>query len=188
MRPFLTGNLLFTDSRIKEPYTMFETAMFLEAFEKLCTVQHQRMKDKGFWNPDPATGGSPDNVSIPTKLLLIVSEATEMFEAYRKGALTAPCDKDATVLGYSERTCNHCDGAGSNPNREAEEVICPICLGEKKIRDDHMRRLTNEEEELADIVIRLADYCGWRGIDLGRVILAKMEYNTKRPHMHGKTC
>jgi NTP pyrophosphatase (non-canonical NTP hydrolase) len=50
------------------------------------------------------------------------------------------------------------------------------------------RRLTNEEEEIADILIRLADYCGKRNIDLGRVTLAKMTYNEARPFRHGKTC
>ncbi len=50
---------------------------------------------------------------------------------------------------------------------------------------DGVRRITSEEEEAADIFIRLADLCGRRGIDLARVILAKMNYNSTRPHMHG---
>lgn len=48
--------------------------------------------------------------------------------------------------------------------------------------------LTVEEEEVADVFIRLLDYCGARGIDLGRAALKKHKYNTGRPPMHGKTC
>lgn len=56
----------------------------------------------------------------------------------------------------------------------------------KVIDGGEVRVVTNEEEEAADIFIRLADLCGKRGIDLGRVVLAKMEYNETRPHKHGK--
>lgn len=40
--------------------------------------------------------------------------------------------------------------------------------------------LTAEEEELADIAIRLFDYCGWRGVDLSKVIRIKSEVNRAR--------
>jgi len=39
--------------------------------------------------------------------------------------------------------------------------------------------------ELADIVIRVFDACGYYGIDLERAIAAKMAYNATRPHRHG---
>jgi len=47
------------------------------------------------------------------------------------------------------------------------------------------RRMTAIEEEVADIFIRMFDLCGKLDIDIGAVILAKMEYNATRPHMHG---
>lgn len=40
--------------------------------------------------------------------------------------------------------------------------------------------------ELADAVIRIADLCGYLGIDLESVICEKMEYNATRPYKHGK--
>jgi NTP pyrophosphatase (non-canonical NTP hydrolase) len=40
--------------------------------------------------------------------------------------------------------------------------------------------------EIADTVIRIADLCGWLGIDLERAIEIKDAYNTKRPRKHGK--
>lgn len=45
---------------------------------------------------------------------------------------------------------------------------------------------SNEEEELADLVIRVLDYCGHYNLDLGGAILAKVKKNLARPHKHGK--
>lgn len=42
------------------------------------------------------------------------------------------------------------------------------------------------EEELADCVIRIMDLAGRRKWRIGEAIVAKMEYNSKRPHKHGK--
>ena len=39
--------------------------------------------------------------------------------------------------------------------------------------------------ELADVVIRIFDFCGRYGIDLEYVIENKMAYNATRPHKHG---
>lgn len=39
--------------------------------------------------------------------------------------------------------------------------------------------------ELADIVIRVADFCGIYGIDLQEAIRIKEAYNETRPHLHG---
>ena len=46
--------------------------------------------------------------------------------------------------------------------------------------------LTSAEEELADIVIRAMDTAVELGVDLGKAILQKAEYNSSRPYMHGK--
>lgn len=45
---------------------------------------------------------------------------------------------------------------------------------------------THEEEELADTFIRLLDYCGHKGYDIGAAIIKKMAYNEGRPFLHGK--
>ncbi len=42
--------------------------------------------------------------------------------------------------------------------------------------------------ELADVVIRIFDFCGGNGIDLEKIILEKMEYNETRPYKNGKKC
>jgi NTP pyrophosphatase (non-canonical NTP hydrolase) len=40
-------------------------------------------------------------------------------------------------------------------------------------------------EELADAIIRIADYCGYREWDLSKAIAVKMAYNQTRPFRHG---
>jgi NTP pyrophosphatase (non-canonical NTP hydrolase) len=42
------------------------------------------------------------------------------------------------------------------------------------------------EDELADVVIRIMDLCGYLHIDLEAHILAKMQYNATREKLHGK--
>ena len=43
--------------------------------------------------------------------------------------------------------------------------------------------------ELADVIIRVLDYCGYAGIDIDAAISQKHEYNRTRPYRHGgKKC
>lgn len=39
--------------------------------------------------------------------------------------------------------------------------------------------------ELADVLIRIFDLCGWLDIDLGSALAAKLDYNDTRPYRHG---
>lgn len=50
----------------------------------------------------------------------------------------------------------------------------------KGLMDDHLPELTGEEAEMADTVIRIFDYCGGHGIDLGRAMVMKLSYNASR--------
>lgn len=45
---------------------------------------------------------------------------------------------------------------------------------------------SNEEEEVADQIIRLLDYSGKRNLRIGECIHAKMQVNLGRPFQHGK--
>ena len=43
--------------------------------------------------------------------------------------------------------------------------------------------------ELADVIIRIFDYCGYAGIDIDAAITQKHEFNKTRPYRHGgKKC
>jgi hypothetical protein len=140
---------------------MFETAMFFEAMEKMQRRAHTNSRDKGFWD-------GPENNSIPTKLCLIHSEVSEWLEAYRKDP-TAPTDKRVPKPGT--------DGVSDQDSQR-------VGIIDGRHPDGH-RPITVEEEEAADVFIRLLDLCEFRGIDLARVTLAKMQYNATRPHKHG---
>jgi len=39
--------------------------------------------------------------------------------------------------------------------------------------------------EIADVLIRIFDFCGYHDIDIEQVTLDKMEYNGMRPYRHG---
>lgn len=102
----------------------------------------------------------PENDNIPTKIALIHSEASEWLEAFRKG--NPPCEKTY--------------------KRTYDGQVTPIQI---IAVGGTVRTITSEEEEAADLFIRLLDLCGKQGIDLGRVTFAKMEYNAQRPYKHG---
>ena len=42
--------------------------------------------------------------------------------------------------------------------------------------------------ELADVIIRICDFCGAHNIDLDKIIEEKMEYNKNREFKHNKKC
>lgn len=142
---------------------MFETAMFLELMEKVRNLCHQNSVNHGFWDEKeiPVQGADSYKAkpwNFGEKIALIHSELSEMFEAYRKNIGDQPCDKDIRIIDPKYR--NEDDTIGT-------------------------RRITYIEEEVADVMIRLLDLCGKLDIDVGRAILAKMEYNKSRPYMHG---
>jgi len=54
--------------------------------------------------------------------------------------------------------------------------------GERKgLMDDKLPHRPMAEVEMADAVIRIADYCGRWGYDLAGAIVEKMAYNANRP-------
>ncbi len=77
---------------------------------------------------------------------------------------------------------------GQPKDRNAGELIA-LCHSElsealegarKNKMDEHLPHRKSEEVEMADAVIRIADYCGGRGLDLGGAIAEKMAYNAQR--------
>lgn len=49
-----------------------------------------------------------------------------------------------------------------------------------------LKGFSAEEEELADILIRVLDYAGHYRMRIGEAVCAKMAKNEKRPYKHGK--
>lgn len=52
--------------------------------------------------------------------------------------------------------------------------------------DQHLPHLGQEAVELADVIIRIFDYCGYFAVPLGQALEDKMNYNATRPYKHGK--
>lgn len=50
------------------------------------------------------------------------------------------------------------------------------------------KKLCGVPSELADIIIRICDFCGANNIDIETAILDKMSYNETRPYKHNKKC
>lgn len=51
----------------------------------------------------------------------------------------------------------------------------------KSLPSDHVENMSGIEEEIADVIIRVADLCGYLNIDLGKVVYRKHRYNLARP-------
>ena len=58
-------------------------------------------------------------------------------------------------------------------------------LTETYYEDDKPNKPEGVPTELADVVIRILDFCGWAGIDLQEIMETKHAYNLKRPYRHG---
>jgi NTP pyrophosphatase (non-canonical NTP hydrolase) len=53
-------------------------------------------------------------------------------------------------------------------------------------RDTKVPEISALGAEMADVVIRVFDFCYMYGINIGEAIRLKHEYNTTRPYKHGK--
>jgi len=77
---------------------------------------------------------------------------------------------------------------GALKERNKAEMICLMhselseaMEGERKnLMDDHLPHRPMVEVEMADTVIRIMDYCGRWGYDIGGAIAEKLEYNANR--------
>jgi NTP pyrophosphatase (non-canonical NTP hydrolase) len=109
-------------------------------YNKLSQTAHEAALKNGWYEGE--------QVSINTKLALIKSEAYEAFEAFRKGKYCQlNADTHFSIILYSL-------------NNFKEEV--DTTSFKELIKDTF-------EDEIADTVIRICDFCGWYGIELGEV-------------------
>lgn len=102
-----------------------------------------------------------DKKNIGEMLALIHSEVSEALKCDRNLKYTSYCDEDMEWLT-------------KQPNDDFF----------KSVFTDNVK--DTFEDELADIMIRVMDLAAFKGINLENHIIAKMRYNSLRPHKHGK--
>ena len=67
---------------------------------------------------------------------------------------------------------------------ELSEALEYLRAGDN-VPSDHIPFL-GVEEEMADVLIRVFDFCEVHSLDLAGALEAKMEFNKTRPYKHGK--
>src|SRR5271157_1711550 len=105
----------------------------------------------------------------------------EDFTSQAINALSDLCRHEADRWYYSPLT-----GERIFPNKGERfalihSEITEAFEGERKnLMDDHLPHRKMVEVELADALIRIFDYAGEHGLDLGGALVEKLEYNRKR--------
>ena len=128
----------------------------MKSLNQLRDEIHANAKEKGFYDKKREVG---------TMLMLIVSELAEALEADRTGDY-------CSFSKYEE--CKKEMDVGIRTSEDIEKYAF-----EKYIKNTF-------EDELADVIIRVLDICGYFNIDIERNVLAKMKYNKTREKMHSK--
>lgn len=123
---------------------------------------HGTSKEKGWYDPDlPAR--SPLDFQM-----LMVSEIAEACEEARKQTPPIYAEPVPNVKVPMDVQGNSLDPENWNFSNSSTPI-----------------KPEGELIELADCVIRIADYCGHKGWDLEGALRLKMAYNKSRPHRHG---
>ena len=128
--------------------------------KEVVKIAHENSTAHGFWEGEQ---------NISEKLMLIVTEVSEACD----------CLLDASGDGMPDADfLDKVDETGFN-QYQFDLVNHPDLAFKCNVKDTF-------PDELADIVIRVADLAGHLGYDLDRHVKLKMIYNASRPIKHGK--
>ena len=116
--------------------------------------------DKGFHDNEPTEGRALLSLNAE-RIALMHSELSEALEELRGG-------REANETYYVQGR-----GTGGHP------YILPGIPNPK-----FLPKPEGVPSEMADVVIRVLDFCGANGIDLEAMILEKLEFNASRSRMH----
>jgi NTP pyrophosphatase (non-canonical NTP hydrolase) len=101
--------------------------------------------------------------TVGDAMMLIATEVSEAFEAFREGGKLNETLYDPGTWGSA----------------------VPLLRESKSPDGSKLYKPVGVPSELADIIIRVLDFCGEHDIDIERVTLEKMAYNRSRPYKHG---
>ena len=120
---------------------------------------HSTAVEKG-WHEKEVTHGE--------SIALMHSELSEALEAIRKGKRLTPVKWPKPIFKAVYHSVNY-----QTPWQEEYQ----------KVFEEEVKDLPGDE--LADVIIRILDYCGKHQIDIDLHVKAKMLYNTTRSYRHG---
>jgi len=109
----------------------------------------------------------------------------------RDMAMKEQCEevhKRMIAKGFWDHLMISVDGVGRvvNPSIFEEKIALMHSEASEILEERRDANEVGEAEECADLLIRLMDYCGARGFDLGQEYIKKMQKNADRPHLHGR--
>lgn len=150
------ANLAATLTRLNKSRSPDEEVA--DALNALCDRSYLNSLEHGFHDHSVDVGIDGWEEQDSTKIALMHSELSEALEELRSGHL--PDEHYYRGHGGVEvQTFRNEDGSLNKPEGVPSELV--------------------------DVIIRIADYCGWRGIDLGRALTEKALFNETRSRMNG---
>lgn len=109
--------------------------------------------------------------NVTQRLMLVHSEVSEAFEAYRKGNIVLIDSQDDIIDGRTVR-------------QELERLIENEDLGNfKRVFESQIKDTV--QDEAADVIIRMLAFCAEQEIDIESHIKLKMAYNELRGYKYG---
>lgn len=126
---------------------------------------YQQSADKGFHDDEPTEPRAVLSLNAE-RIALMHSELSEALEELRKGQPVNFTYYPATPLPSS--------------------LVAEVGVGKAEELMPVNTKPEGVPSELADVVIRVLDFCGANDIDLQSIVLEKLAYNASRAHKHGK--
>lgn len=146
---------------------------FVEFLKLISAAAHAVNVHNGWW-------GNEDS-----KFLL---EVSEHYEGTEDELFKLPEDMKSGLKALADKLQNRNDGElFALMHSEISEALEATRHGNPP--SDHIPEFSGTEEEMADVVIRVMDYCEKRSLRLGEAIIAKLHFNYNRGYRHGgKAC
>lgn len=126
------------------------------SINQLVDICHGVAKQSGWWAPK--------------------GEAKKALELLNDNSLTIPQEVRDVLLQVATKPRN----AGEAICLMHSELSEAMEAARKNLNDDHLPNRKGVEVELADAVVRIFDYAGGMGLDLGGALIEKLYYNTQR--------
>lgn len=122
---------------------------------------------------------------IPTKEPAVIPSHRKPDIVFHLYYLTSMIAQNAVDKGFRTREVKR--NAGELIALMHSELSEGLEAVRKQIEScDHIPEFSGIEEEMADTIIRILDFGDEYGLRIPEAIVAKHNYNTTRPHKHGK--